>query len=86
MVLLLPPLVLMTVVTIGIGAQSTRPAPTVSASARVVAVARTAPASSGVALVVPVDRINKFVIDDRVRGRALRITVRVRAVFVPRAT
>ncbi len=61
---------------------------TASPSVRVVAVAvPVAPSAepSAVALIVPVDRLNKFVIDDTVRGPAPKFVVRMRAIGVPRA-
>jgi hypothetical protein len=80
--------VLAAVVAIGVIGHSGPAEPTASPSVRVVAVAVTvAPSAepSAVERIVPVDRLNKFVIDDAVRGPHLRFVVRMRAIGVPRA-
>ena len=89
---LIPPVVLATVVAVGVVGHlgPAGPAPSPSPSARAVAAAVTFPVASSpepspISLIVPVDRLNKFVIDDVVRGPALTFVVRMRAIGVPRA-
>ena len=87
----MPPLVLAAIVAIGIVAHASPPESAAVASSRVATASRVVTAaeasppapSSGVPSFVPVDRLNKFVIDDTVRHPAHQFLFLMREKFIP---